>query len=269
VLGDGADGRHHGHAPVLELSGAEVAEAGLVALLREAQRVEEADGARHADLLGRQEHGRFRRFRGRGPAHDERATLPHGRETQLLHAVLPRRKVRGDDAERREHGHAPVVDLLVPHVLGVLPEPGRVAEVPGLLRGVLPPQAQLHGTRDQEERREAVRPRRRGHGGQARRHAVEARELHVVLGDGADGRHHGHAPVLELSGAEVAEAGLVALLREAQRVEEPDGARHANLLGRQEHGLCLVLDRRRPGSGSRGLLSGCSQATQGSKSGDA
>merc|ERR1712039_907679 len=137
---------------------------------------------------------------------------------QLLDGVLASQQLSRDDAESGEHRKAAVVQLPGAHVIIVLPKPRGVAEVARLLRWILGPNTQLQGTRNEEESDHAVAARRGQDRREPGRHLVEAGELDVVLHHSTQRRHHRHAPVLDLGGAEGAEAGLVALLAEARWV---------------------------------------------------
>merc|ERR1719476_507100 len=130
-------------------------------------------------------------------------------QAKLLNGVLAGQQLRRDDADSGKHRKPTVVDLPRAHLVVVLAKTHWVTEVAGLLRGILRPHAQLQGAGDQEEQDHPVAAWRREHRGQARGHALEAWELDVVLDDGAECRHHGHAAMLDLRSAEGAEARLV------------------------------------------------------------
>mmetsp|Transcript_68304 Transcript_68304/g.190600 ORF Transcript_68304/g.190600 Transcript_68304/m.190600 type:complete len:242 (-) Transcript_68304:189-914(-) len=193
---------------------------------------------------------------------------------KLLQGVFAGGKLRGDYAEDCKHCSAAVVELPVPHVLGLAEriadaELQRVAEVAdrlGALRGVVLPDRELQGASEEKEGGEAVRARRGKHCPQALGHVLEAWKLEGGLGDGADGCHHRDAAVLHLRRPQVAEGGLVADLAETQRVEVSEGLGDSQLLGRIERrrwwwrclrlGGCFDNGRGCPAHGCRGLGSG-------------
>mmetsp|Transcript_38681 Transcript_38681/g.110684 ORF Transcript_38681/g.110684 Transcript_38681/m.110684 type:complete len:235 (+) Transcript_38681:306-1010(+) len=141
--------------------------------------------------------------------------------------------LRHQDPDDREHRESAVVELAVAELVveAHAAEGGgparRVAEVAGRPGVALRPELQLVEPRRQEEDAEGLGGRRllqgRQAGGGLR---ADPREL-VAVGRGeADGRHHGHAGVLDLGGAVLAEGGLVRAqarrVPEAQRRERPD-----------------------------------------------
>merc|ERR1719447_409720 len=72
-------------------------------------------------------------------------------QAELLDGVLARQQLGGNDPEGREHSEPAVVDLTLAHLLVVLVQANGVAEVAGLLRGVLGPHTELQCTREREE----------------------------------------------------------------------------------------------------------------------
>jgi len=88
-------------------------------------------------------------MRCRGGTRERGSLLRSGRapqrpEAQLLYPVLPSEEIRRDDAQGCEHGHAPVVQLAVPHVQVVHAEANGVTEIAHLFLRVLRPNHQLH-----------------------------------------------------------------------------------------------------------------------------
>merc|ERR1719254_154856 len=139
-------------------------------------------------------------------------------ESELLNGVLPRCKLRSKNAQDADHGKAAIADLLGPHLLGVHLDSEWVAKVTGRLAILLPP-SQLQDRNPEEEHREAKDAFPGPNGGKTCRSLLETRQLHEMLAQQADRRHHGNAAVLQLRSAELVEALLVAHRREAQRVE--------------------------------------------------
>mmetsp|Transcript_27468 Transcript_27468/g.85740 ORF Transcript_27468/g.85740 Transcript_27468/m.85740 type:complete len:326 (+) Transcript_27468:100-1077(+) len=175
---------------------------------------------------------------GRAP----RARSHRGLDAELLHGVEARGQLRDELARDCEHGHAAVVQLLAPHLLGVLVEAEGVAVAARLVGGLDPPGGLKHAHAEQQDR-EAGGPLAGAERRQARGHLLKPGQLRVVRRHGARGRHHGDPAVLDLGLAEVPEAVWVVLeghqrvLREAQRVEEAQGPGDARLLGRHQHRL--------------------------------
>mmetsp|Transcript_32040 Transcript_32040/g.95314 ORF Transcript_32040/g.95314 Transcript_32040/m.95314 type:complete len:376 (-) Transcript_32040:141-1268(-) len=166
------------------------------------------------------------------PAPERRAQA--SRLGELLDGVLARVELGGNDADGREHREAAVVELTVARVLVVLVQAHRVAEVTRRLALALAPGAQLQSARDRKERDEAVAAGGRVRGAKASGDALEAGELHEVLDHGAQGGHHGDTAVLDLGRAVVPEGLLIALLAEAEGVEEAKRRRGTDLEGRVE-----------------------------------
>mmetsp|Transcript_22276 Transcript_22276/g.55692 ORF Transcript_22276/g.55692 Transcript_22276/m.55692 type:complete len:249 (+) Transcript_22276:131-877(+) len=155
-------------------------------------------------------------------------------QAELLDGILPCQQLSRDDAKRSEHREAAVVQLPGAHLLVVLPQAQRVAKVARLLRWVLRPHTELQGSGDKEQRDHAVAAGSASHRCQPRGHFLEAGELHIVLDHRAQRRHHRNTAVLDLGGAEGAEARLVALLAEARWVEVSQGRHGPELDGRVE-----------------------------------
>jgi len=211
VLRNRGHRRHHRHPSVFEFCRSQVAEAILVAHFAEAERVEETQRSHRADLLrwvewrwgrcGRPQCHRSRWGRSCRNSCEQGAPLPSARTPQraqakLLHPVLASEELRRDDAQSREHGHAAVVQLTVPHLRVVHAEAHWVTEIAHLLARVLRPDRELHEAREQEEHNDAAAAQRGGHCGEAARHCFEAREFDVVLRNRGHRRHHRHPPVL-------------------------------------------------------------------------
>merc|ERR1719333_1781754 len=66
-------------------------------------------------------------------------------------SVLASEELRRDDAQSREHGHAAVVQLTVPHLRVVHAEAHWVTEIAHLLARVLRPDRELQEAREQED----------------------------------------------------------------------------------------------------------------------
>mmetsp|Transcript_18972 Transcript_18972/g.44589 ORF Transcript_18972/g.44589 Transcript_18972/m.44589 type:complete len:224 (-) Transcript_18972:182-853(-) len=157
-----------------------------------------------------------------------------GSQGELLDGVLASQQLSRDDADGRKHGKATVVELAVPHFVVVQTNSQRVAKVTRFLVRVLGPNPQLEATRRHQQQDHTITSRRRNHSREARWHALEAGDFDEVLGHSTHGRHHGHAAVLDLRRAQLAEALLIVWKTEASRVPVAQRLNSANLLSRHK-----------------------------------
>mmetsp|Transcript_27467 Transcript_27467/g.85733 ORF Transcript_27467/g.85733 Transcript_27467/m.85733 type:complete len:218 (+) Transcript_27467:99-752(+) len=183
---------------------------------------------------------------GRAP----RARSHRGLDAELLHGVEARGQLRDELPRDREHGHAAVVQLLAPHLLGVLVEAEGVAVAARLVGGLDPPGGLEHAHAEQQDR-EAGGPLAGAERRQARGHLLKPGQLRVVRRHGARGRHHGDPAVLDLRSSKITEACLVADLAETERIKVAERHSCANLLcGVERRGRRRAL--RRLNGGDRG-----------------
>mmetsp|Transcript_13896 Transcript_13896/g.31497 ORF Transcript_13896/g.31497 Transcript_13896/m.31497 type:complete len:298 (-) Transcript_13896:64-957(-) len=166
----------------------------------------------------------------------------NGSEAELRESRLAGQQLGEQDAGSGKHRKAAVVQLtlleaqhplLTARRVRVLVEDtpaGRVAEVAHLLVWVLLPEGELRRCRESDNQREANGAWPGVGGGDATRHVLHEAEGCHALHEEAGGGHHGHATVLELSLAQLAEAGLVADLAEAEGVEKTQGRGGTHLL---------------------------------------
>jgi len=201
---------------VLDLGSAKILETSLVTDLGEAKRIEVSQRGHSAELIGWLESS------GLGLSeHGDTACLgARWKSGELSQGVLASGQLSTEDAQHTDHGHAAVVDLLHPHILSVLVDTKRVAEVARVLSWLLLPDL-LEGTTEQEDDSQTTLYARfiATGCGESTLDIFKAREAEEAFGDGTNGSHHGHTPVLELGSAQILETSLIADLREAKRIE--------------------------------------------------
>ena len=123
------------------------------------------------------------------------------------------------EIKARWHGNAAVIELLGSHLIGVVIEPRQwVAEVARFLVGVLHEDSCFQSCYDSQNCKETSLTVANQACCDILRDTFHARHLHKALAQHAECTHHGQAPVLDLFGSEVLEAGFI--LCEASWVPE-------------------------------------------------
>merc|ERR1719263_1482028 len=155
-------------------------------------------------------------------------SVPRISQAELLDAILARSELGHHDAHDGKHGHAAVVDFLVPVLLSVAAEItqqlapiGWIAEVARLLvQVVVFPVDDLDEADNCRQRKKTEDANRSCERHEAGGGLLCPGEAHEVLEDGPESSHHRHAAMLDLRSAKPVERLIVADLAEAQRVEE-------------------------------------------------
>ena len=167
--------------------------------------------------------------------------LGRSSQPELLNGILAGGHLRGEDAKNRDHGHAPVVQLLHPHLVVVHVHAEGVAVIARLFLRVLPP-PQLQWGASEEDAEEAEHALALVHDGEARRRILEERELDEMLCDEPNRSHHRYSTMLDLGDTQLPKALLVAHLGKPEWIKESKRLGGAELLGRLEERRCILLN---------------------------
>ena len=156
MLCDESNRSHHRYSTMFDLGDTQLPEALLVAHLGKPERIKESKRFAGTELLGRLEEWRHI-FLNHGLSPSHHALLSHdsgrggsceaaagrsgdtgtadGGKPELLNGVLAGGHLCGEDSENRDHCHAPVVELLHPHLVVVHVHAEGVPVVARLLAG--------------------------------------------------------------------------------------------------------------------------------------